>query len=217
MQIGKDDLLAGVPAKRLRDTLTKMDNASWSRRKLRDELRLERRETAGVLAALIADGYLERTKRPQGWFASGPAAPRLVNVRFIRRIDREKADALVASLIQRAKDINADKRFVLCVTELQAFGSYTYRSKEDLGDVDIAFSLEVKPAYAKLDVTEQSKLTHRRLGLTPRNFLDFLFLPKKAVLRTLKNRSPYISLHPIEDLAKIGAIGEIIFSAPVGL
>ena len=38
MQIGKDELLAGVPAKRLRDILVKMDNAGWSREALQEEL-----------------------------------------------------------------------------------------------------------------------------------------------------------------------------------
>jgi hypothetical protein len=38
MHIGKNDLLAGVPAKRLRDALAKMGNDSWSRKTLREEL-----------------------------------------------------------------------------------------------------------------------------------------------------------------------------------
>jgi hypothetical protein len=56
MHIGKDELLAGVPAKRLRDALIKMGNDSWSRKKLREELKLAPTEWAGVLAMLKAEG-----------------------------------------------------------------------------------------------------------------------------------------------------------------
>jgi hypothetical protein len=214
MQIDKNDLLAGVPAKRLRDALTKMGGDSWSRKKLREELKLSRQEATGVLAGLKAEGYLEASDRLRGWFRTGPAAPRLINVRFIKRIDRAKADALVAGLIERAKQINEDDRFVLRVTELRAFGSYIEPDKNDLGDVDIAFAVEVKPGFDAKDVTGLSKRTERLFPhIPPRNFLEFLFLPRKVVLRTLKNRSPYLSLHPIEDLEKIGVTGMPIFAA----
>ena len=125
----------------------------------------------------------------------------------MKRIDRAKAAALVDGLLERAKQINEDDRFVLSITELQLFGSYLDQTAEDFGDVDVGFGTDVKPMYKALDVTELSKLTERLLpDILPRNFLEFLFLPRKAILRTLKNRSPYISLHPIEDLGKIGSL-----------
>jgi hypothetical protein len=68
----------------------------------------------------------------------------------------------------------------------------------------------MKPGFNAKDVTGLSKRTQRSFPDT-RNFLEFLFLPRKVVLRTLKNRSPYLSLHPVEDLAKIGVVGAIIF------
>jgi hypothetical protein len=212
MHIGKNDLLAGVPAERLRDTLIKMGQDNWSRKKLRQELKLAPSETAGILALLKAEGYLAASDRLRGWYRTGPAAQRLVNVLFIKRITRAKADALVEGLIERARQINDDDRFVLCVTELRAFGSYVEPDKNDLGDVDIGFAVEVKPKFDANDVTGLSKRTERHFRNIPaRNFLEVLFLPRKVVLRTLKNRSPYISLHPIEDLAKIGVAGKTIF------
>ena len=42
MEIDKNELLARVPAKRLRDTLIKMDNANWSRKDLQQALGLKR-------------------------------------------------------------------------------------------------------------------------------------------------------------------------------
>ena len=212
MQIGKNELLAGVPAKRLRDTLIKMDNANWSRQELQKELGLKRANIANVLAELVAAKFIEPAPRFKGWYRAGEAAARLVNVRFMKRIDRAKAAALVDGLLQRAKQINEDDRFVLAITELRLFGSYLDQTAEDFGDVDVGFGTDVKPTYKALDVTELSKLTQRLLpDISPRNFLEFLFLPKKVILRTLKNRSPYISLHPIQELAKIGVEGQIIF------
>jgi hypothetical protein len=217
MHIGKDELLAGVPAKRLRDTLIKIGQDSWSRKKLREELKLAPSETAGILARLKAEGYLAASDRLRGWYRTGPASQRLVNVLFIKRITRAKADTPVAGLIERARQINNDDRFVLSVTELRAFGSYIESDKNDLGDVDIGFAVEVKPKFDADDVTGLSKHTERDFPrIPPRNFLEFLFLPRKVVLRTLKNRSPYISLHSIEDLAKIGVTGATIFRGQAG-
>jgi hypothetical protein len=38
MEIGENELLTGVPDKRLRDTLIRMDNANWSRKDLSKQL-----------------------------------------------------------------------------------------------------------------------------------------------------------------------------------
>jgi DNA-binding IclR family transcriptional regulator len=75
MHIGKDELLAGVPAK-LRDTLIKMDNSAWSRKWLQQQLKLRPQQTKDIVAGLVTAGYIE-PDRAKGWFRSGPAAPRL--------------------------------------------------------------------------------------------------------------------------------------------
>ena len=81
MHIGKNDLLAGVPAKRLRDALTKMGNDSWSRKKLREELKLSPQATMDILRGLRAEGYLEASDRLRGWFRTGPADTRVMTMR----------------------------------------------------------------------------------------------------------------------------------------
>lgn len=213
MQIDKTELLAGVPAKRLRDALRRMDNSEWSPSHLARELGLTKTDAERVLAALVAEGYIEVTKRPRGGFCSGPAAPRLMNVRFIKRIDRGKADALVAGLKERAGAINADDRYVQSVAELQVFGSYVDLSKADCGDVDVAYRRVVKSKYQNLNITDLSNLTREQFPqIRPRNFLIFLYLLEKVILQTLKGRSPYISLHPMAELVKIGVTGTTIFS-----
>ena len=59
MEIGKNELLAGVPAKRLRDTLIKMDNANWSRKDLQQALGLKRANCTATLSELVAAKYIE--------------------------------------------------------------------------------------------------------------------------------------------------------------
>src|SRR5688572_14673012 len=71
MHIDKNELLAGIPAKRLRDTLRKMDNAEWSPDKLTRELGVGQNDAVSVLAALVAEGYIEAAKRPKGWLRAG--------------------------------------------------------------------------------------------------------------------------------------------------
>jgi hypothetical protein len=47
----------------------------------------------------------------------------------------------------------------------------------------VGFGTDVKPKYKALDVTELSKLTRRLLpDIPPRNFLEFMFLPRKVIL-----------------------------------
>jgi hypothetical protein len=79
-----------VPAKLLRDVLAKMGGDSWSRKKLREELKLVRQETTPNLTRLKSEGHLEASDHLRGWYRAGPAAPRLINVRFLKRIDRAR-------------------------------------------------------------------------------------------------------------------------------
>ena len=90
MQIGKNDLLAGASQAAARRP-DQNGQRQLVAKKLREELKLSPQETMDILRGLKAEGYLEASDRLRGWYRAGPAAPRLIDVRFIKRIDRAKA------------------------------------------------------------------------------------------------------------------------------
>jgi len=142
------------------------------------------------------------------FYKQGKAAPRLCNVRFIKRIDRTKADQLVAEIVRRAKEINARPELAMTVEEIRAFGSYI-TDRTDLGDIDLAVRFERKPGK---DFVAWNIERANASGRQSLNFFQQITYGETEVFRLLKGRSPYIALHYAHDLEKIGAASKVIFT-----
>jgi predicted nucleotidyltransferase len=61
----------------------------------------------------------------------------LRNAKFVRRISRLQAEALVVGLLERVEMVNQRDELTHRVTTVRAFGSYV-GDQTDLGDVDLA-------------------------------------------------------------------------------
>src|SRR5262249_54727539 len=104
--------------------------------------------------------------------------------KFVRRIDRAKADALLRGALDRVATINADPAMRYWVTEVRVFGSYL-TDTNDLGDLDLAVGYK------------------RRRGCNqPYELGDY-----NVVLRRVKGRSPHISIHDTHELDRNPAMG----------
>jgi len=124
------------------------------------------------------------------------------------RIKRSTADKLLEGLTERALQINKDPYYLYKVSRLVVFGSYVNDPEMDtLGDLDIGFLLEPKHSGQM-----QESLERKRSKSAP-GYLDWMtamFWSQEEVLRRLRNRSAYISLHRIG-----GPEDEAIFSKSV--
>ena len=121
MQIGKTKILAGVPAKRLRDTLIKMDNANCLRRMtFRRNWGLKRASCATLLADLLvlhASAHKALKAQQRGTLRTKSVhAERMITLRKPRRSARrpmngaKSATATVGAVMVRpASNVDAPK------------------------------------------------------------------------------------------------------------
>lgn len=116
---------------------------------------------------------------------------------------RATADRLLEGLKERIVEVNRSDTYVFRVSRAVVFGSYVNNPEFDmLGDLDVGVLLE--PKYGPEEQTTRCRM--KSMECRSGDYLDMMGWPREEVLRKLRNRSPYISLHPI------GSDDEAIFS-----
>ena len=104
--------------------------------------------------------------------------------RIVPRINRAKAEKLLADFLQCVEEVNAHPDLLHWVTEVRVFGSYLTNS-DDLGEIDLAIKKERRPGRD--------------------SFSDVY--PERLVARLLKGGSRYISLHGVAELDENSEFG----------
>ncbi len=98
-----------------------------------------------LLQRLVKQGYLVEKKddnpKSTDTHALTPEGVRLCTKKIIPRINRAKANQLVAGLLQRAAEINRRGELTDRVASIHVFGSYS-SDTDSLGDIDITIELE---------------------------------------------------------------------------
>ncbi|KJC60310.1 hypothetical protein UP10_13220 [Bradyrhizobium sp. LTSPM299] len=136
---------------------------------------------------------------------------------MLKRIDRAKVDNIIAELLKRVAEINADSKLCYFVNEIRLFGCAIVSDAESFGDVDIAYDIGHRrrpPEYKKWHdwARERWKLA----GRSNLNFMQQLCYAEHEVLRLLKGRNQYLSIHNFNDLVGIGADNIRLFILPEG-
>lgn len=110
------------------------------------------------------------------------------------RIRRSTADRMVKELQERILEINSDDRYAYKVGRAVIFGSYVNSDCDTLGDIDVGYLLEKRFSdRARHDSLVESIRRNHRCS----DWLLRLAWPMEEVIRRIRNRSGYISLHPI--------------------
>jgi hypothetical protein len=214
MEIDKDGVIGGQPIKAVRDLLRWIRRrGSTSEGEIADHLTIDTGATKALLDEMIAQNLLETMNVDGGdgpRYHEGDAGPRFGAARLLKRIDRKKADMLVADFVRRAREINARPELLMMVKEVRAFGSYI-TERTDLGDVDLAVRLERKPVE---NWVERSIERAEASGLKGLLYIDEVTFGEREVMRILKARNRYIEIHSMDDLEKRGIEGRRIYIAP---
>jgi hypothetical protein len=149
-----------------------------------------------------------------------PEGIRLATTKFVPRIDRAKADRIVADLLQRTEAAAAARwDYLVEVSGLAVFGSYRDEQASDVGDVDVLIGTRWLPEIQLgekgrtdrcWDLFERDGRRYQRIG-------DHLKWPQQKLERFLRGRSPYISLHsPDVDAKIIETDVRVIYELPAG-
>ena len=150
---------------------------------------------------LLAEGYIEfKGNEGHRTTIKGQA---LKMTKLVSRMNRAKADALLKGVLERVAAINADPDMQHWVTEVRVFGSYL-TDTDELGDLDIALGYEQRPIPEGDEFREAIEAFAAKQGKEYLSYTDLLYLPETVMLQRVKWRSPYISVHNVRELAKLG-------------
>jgi hypothetical protein len=117
--------------------------------------------------------------------------------RLVPRINRAKADKLLADFLRSVEEVNAHPDLLHWVTEVRVFGSYLTDS-DDLGDIEIAIKKERRPVSGAFgDACVAMAEQNGKIFSTDH---DMAFYLERMVARLLKGGSRYISLHGVTEL-----------------
>jgi hypothetical protein len=151
------------------------------------------------------------------YYAVSETGTRFINARMLKRIDRAKVNKLIAEFLERVKEINADNNLCYFINEIRLFGSAMDGKAESFGDIDICYAMarRKRPPEQK-SWTDWNVARCELSGRRNMMFIRKICYGSTEVMRILKNGSPYISLHDLDDVVSIGAHSIRLFIAPEG-
>ena len=230
MDLDRTTVIAGLKIKVIRDAIREMarhdmNDSGWTLTSLADHLNISPTHAEWLSELLVEQKILER-KPPPSWdkdpapqirYALGEYGTRFTLARMLKRVDRTKVDNIIADLLKRVNQINTNPELCCFVNEIRLFGSAITSDAESFGDVDIAYDLGRRkrpPGYK-----DWHDWAHKRWKLAGRsnlNFMQQLYYAEHEVLRSLKGRNQYLSIHSFDDLVGIGADSIRLFILPEG-
>jgi len=230
LDLDRTTVIAGLKIKMVRDAVREMvrhdmNDCGWTVTSLADQMNISPTHAEWLSEILVAQKILER-KPPPSWdkdpvpqtrYTLGEYGTRFTLARMLKRIDRAKVDDIMAELLRRVAQINANPELCYFVNEIRLFGSATNGDADSFGDVDIAYDLGRRkrpPGYK-----DWHDWSHKRWKLAGRrnlNLIQELYYGEHEVQRLLKGRNQYLSLHSLDDMAGIGADSIRLFILPEG-
>jgi len=151
----------------------------------------------GVLANLVTEGLLVQDA-PDRWSCTDKARDLQWTSR--KRLSREKAEQLVAGMLERVQEVNADERYAMRVETVVVFGSFV-TDRSMIGDIDLAVRL--RPRFQDRGEQDQAEAAARSRAKGTRNIVDYYSWPDTEVKRALRNRSTVLELHDMGILEGI--------------
>jgi predicted nucleotidyltransferase len=207
MQVSSDDTLAGVPLIDIRNFIRRYPKGhSISISNIESGLAVPHPQAELIAKAMAEAGLIEPTSEagnddPTRRYSVTTTGGRLCATRFVKRITRAKADALVKQMLERIASINARDELVYRVSRVRAFGSYASDAPE-VGDIDLAVELEQR--YPDKDIIEQLLARAEASGKRLSSYMDQLSYGQQEVHQLLKGRSPYLAIEGSDCPEKFG-------------
>jgi hypothetical protein len=203
MRIADSQLIAGRPTVKLRSFLKEYCRTGDFSRSVQTTLGLVPAAENKFLDELLRFGLLEK---PPHWgetryFILTPKGEAFVNASAAKPIHRKTAERVLCEFMERVHAVNATPEYLYRVSEVVLFGSMLTEVKQ-LGDVDVAVSLEAKVGEA--DVFEKWAMERRRAAqIAGRSFptdIARICWATTEVYKQLKGKSRSLSLHEMKHV-----------------
>lgn len=206
MKVDKHITIGNIPIKRIRDFFIRYRTpAKFSLMTVEQYFKISNNSARDLCKELISQEFIEDDK--SGKYIVTKKGNALAQTKFVKRMNKEKADLIFQKFIDRVEEVNSNNTFLYYVKQLFLFGSYLDRSSDDFGDLDIAFVLERKIKDSNDFMAAQQKLVQDACenGKVFSSIVEEVCYAETIVLKHLKSRSPYISLHRLSDVIELGA------------
>ena len=216
MRITNDDVVAGLPARQVRDALKhcRGENGFYSEL-LTKRLGVTEAEGARVLAALVDGGYVEPFDDDWRTTTAGNA---LAMANAGHPIKRATAQRAYDAFLDRVEKVNASDDFVDSVAAVVLFGSFLDPERDPVNDVDVA--VEIAPKEMDPDVREAKQEERRqvaeRAGRSFATIVDRLFWPSLEVMLYLRSRSRVLSIAAARDPVLKQTASRVVYTAEKG-
>ena len=169
-------------------------------------------DASDLITELLKRELLEPSKDYPGHYECGPQASQFANAKFMKPINRDRADQIVRETLHRIDEANQNPEFLWSVERVSVFGSYADPTREDFADIDLAVNLERRhPELTRQQFTLLERDRALASGRQFRNYMEELFYPRREVLRFIKAKDPYLSLHTFEELKELGIEGKPLY------
>lgn len=206
MKVDKHITIGNIPIKGIRDFFIRYRTpAKFSLMTVEQYFKISNNSARDLCKELISQEFIEDDKF--GKYVVTEKGNALAQTKFVKRMNKEKADLIFQKFIDRVEEVNSNNTFLYYVKQLFLFGSYLDRSSDDFGDLDIAFVLERKIKDSNDFMAAQQKLVQDACenGKVFSSIVEEVCYAETIVLKHLKSRSPYISLHRLSDVIELGA------------
>lgn len=206
MKVDKHITIGNIPIKGIRDFFIRYRTpAKFSLMTVEQYFKISNNSARDLCKELISHEFIEDDK--SGKYVVTQKGNALAQTKFVKRMNKEKADLIFQKFIDRVVEVNSNNTFLYYVKQLFLFGSYLDRSSDDFGDLDIAFVLERKIKDSNDFMAAQQKLVQDACenGKVFSSIVEEVCYAETIVLKHLKSRSPYISLHRLSDVIELGA------------
>ena len=204
MRIQPDALVAGLPARQIRELLRQSRN-SLSHHDAQDLLGLDRKQSTRLLDRLEREGYIVRdSEAPESemerYYKQTLKGGTLCKALFSRPVSRKTAEKRLSEFMARVQRVNADSYYLYRVRKVVLFGSFL-TDAPSVCDLDLAVGLEPKePDRTKGVGIELARGEEAaRNGRQFSNFLELLYFAEREVKLFLKGRSRIIQMTDLED------------------
>ena len=212
MHIDKDQTWAGLTVGNARALVRRLKwhgEFGFEKWQLDSELAaLDLQEHEGVVLQRLLDDELIEESGDERWRTSRRGNA-LAAAHLGRRIKRKTADRLVRELLERVGQVNKGP-YAYRVVRVLAFGSYL-SDIATLGDVDLVVELEQRDPHRHREVADARIEAAIQGGRNFGSYVEAIAWPEQEVLRLLKNRSRYLSLHRAGELAALGCGSKSLF------
>jgi hypothetical protein len=200
MDFDKSQTVGDISITRVRAFLRDRQGSSFSRERVGQFFDFDILAAQAWIDIAVDLGFLAPYPRHMHFYQAGVLGLRLAASPLYAPLSREKGGQLVEDLLRRAELFSSSENrwnYLVEVEMLALFGSVLGGRDNEISDVDVLYKLQWLPEIRDsdnglnqlcLDLFEKDNPNSSRI-------LDYAIWPTLKLLRALRARSPYLSLH----------------------